>query len=66
MVKHIVLFKLKDEASADEKLAAMNDFKKAIEALPRSSCCFAWGCVGSSAAVAASFPGAARCLRPVA
>ena len=28
MVKHIVLFKLKDEASADEKLAAMNDFKK--------------------------------------
>ena len=26
--------KLKDEASADEKLAAMNDFKKAIEALP--------------------------------
>ena len=34
MVKHIVLFKLKDEASADEKLAAMNDFKKAIEALP--------------------------------
>lgn len=34
MVKHIVLFKLKGEASADEKLAAMNDFKKAIEALP--------------------------------
>lgn len=34
MVKHIVLFKLKDEASADEKLAAMNNFKEAIEALP--------------------------------
>ena len=34
MVKHIVLFKLKDEAPADEKLAAMNNFKKAIEALP--------------------------------
>lgn len=34
MVKHIVLFKLKDDAPADEKLAAMNNFKKAIEALP--------------------------------
>ncbi len=34
MVKHIVLFKLKDEAPADEKLAAMNSFKSAIEALP--------------------------------
>ena len=34
MVKHIVLFKLKDEALADEKLAAMNSFKSAIEALP--------------------------------
>ena len=34
MVKHIVLFKLKDEASAEEKLIAMNSFKKAIEALP--------------------------------
>ena len=34
MVKHIVLFKLKDEASAEEKLAAMNNFKEAIEALP--------------------------------
>ncbi|TWV12423.1 Dabb family protein [Bacteroidaceae bacterium HV4-6-C5C] len=34
MVKHIVLFKLKDEASAEEKLTAMNSFKKAIEALP--------------------------------
>lgn len=34
MVKHIVLFKLKDEAPAEQKLAAMNNFKKAIEALP--------------------------------
>jgi len=34
MVKHIVLFKLKDEAPADEKLAAMKSFKAAIEALP--------------------------------
>lgn len=34
MVKHIVLFKLKDEAPADKKLAAMNSFKAAIEALP--------------------------------
>ncbi|MEL5895334.1 Dabb family protein [Bacteroides sp. GD17] len=34
MVKHIVLFKLKNEAAPDEKLAAMNNFKKAIEALP--------------------------------
>ena len=31
---HGVLFKLKDEAPADEKLAAMNSFKAAIEALP--------------------------------
>lgn len=34
MVKHIVLFKLKDEAPAEAKLAAMNAFKAAIEALP--------------------------------
>lgn len=34
MVKHIVLFKLKDEAPADKKLAAMTGFKAAIEALP--------------------------------
>lgn len=34
MVKHIVLFKLKDELPADKKLALMNNFKKAIEALP--------------------------------
>lgn len=34
MVKHIVLFKLKDEVPADKKLAAMAGFKAAIEALP--------------------------------
>lgn len=34
MIKHIVLFKLKDNAPADEKLVAMNNFKEAIEALP--------------------------------
>ena len=34
MVKHIVLFKLKDEAPAEARLAAMNAFKAAIEALP--------------------------------
>ena len=34
MVKHIVLFKLKDDASADAKLAAMHAFKDAIAALP--------------------------------
>ncbi|WP_303010669.1 Dabb family protein [uncultured Bacteroides sp.] len=34
MVKHIVLFKLKDEVSEAEKLQVMTDFKKAIEALP--------------------------------
>ena len=34
MVKHIVLLKLKDEAPADVKLAAMNGFKEAIESLP--------------------------------
>lgn len=34
MVKHIVLFKLKDDASTDAKLAAMHAFKDAIEALP--------------------------------
>ena len=28
MVKHIVLFKLKDEAPADEKLAAMNSSRQ--------------------------------------
>lgn len=34
MVKHIVLFKLKDDILVDKKLSAMNQFKKAIEALP--------------------------------
>lgn len=34
MVKHIVLFKLKEEVPADEKLVVMNRFKEAIEALP--------------------------------
>ncbi len=34
MVKHIVLFKLKDEVPADKKLEAMTNFKNAIEALP--------------------------------
>ena len=34
MVKHIVLFKLKDEVPAEEKLEVMTKFKEAIEALP--------------------------------
>lgn len=34
MVKHIVLFKLKEELSEAEKLDAMNRFKTAIEKLP--------------------------------
>ena len=34
MVKHLVLFKLKDAASADSKLEAARHFKEAIEALP--------------------------------
>lgn len=34
MVKHIVLFKLKEDVQADKKLAAMNAFKAAIELLP--------------------------------
>lgn len=34
MVKHIVLFKLKESVSEEIKLQAMNSFKKAIEALP--------------------------------
>ena len=32
MVKHIVLFKLKETLSQEEKLKVMNDFKAAIEA----------------------------------
>ena len=35
MVKHIVLFKLKEEASPEKKLLAMQQFKQAIEALPK-------------------------------
>lgn len=34
MVKHIVLFKLKEELSEAEKLDVMNRFKTAIEQLP--------------------------------
>lgn len=34
MVKHIVLFKLKNMDSQEEKLIIMNAFKSAIEALP--------------------------------
>ena len=34
MVKHIVMFKLKDTLSKEEKLDVMNRFKAAIEALP--------------------------------
>ena len=34
MVKHIVMFKLKDTLSKEEKLVIMKDFKAAIEALP--------------------------------
>ena len=34
MVKHVVLFKLKETLSVEEKTEIMNNFKKAIEALP--------------------------------
>lgn len=34
MVKHIVLFKLKEEAPAERKQEAMHAFKQAIETLP--------------------------------
>ena len=34
MVKHIVLFKLKDDVPETDKLVVMNKFKEAIEALP--------------------------------
>ena len=34
MVKHIVLFKLRDDVPVEEKLVVMNSFKEAIEALP--------------------------------
>ena len=32
MVKHIVLFKLRDDVPVEEKLVVMNSFKEAIEA----------------------------------
>lgn len=34
MVKHIVLFKLREDVPAEKKLDAMRSFKAAIEALP--------------------------------
>ena len=34
MVKHIVMFQLKETLSAEEKMDVMNRFKAAIEALP--------------------------------
>lgn len=34
MVKHIVIFKLKEEIAQEEKLDIMNQFKVAIESLP--------------------------------
>ncbi|EJX07072.1 stress responsive A/B barrel domain protein [gut metagenome] len=34
MVKHLVLFKLKDEIPVEQKKAVMQSFKQAIEALP--------------------------------
>ena len=34
MIKHIVLFKLKEEIGTTEKETVMNQFKAAIEALP--------------------------------
>lgn len=34
MIKHIVLFKLKEDITADDKLVIATEFKRAIEALP--------------------------------
>ena len=34
MVKHIVMFKLKESLSENEKVEIMNNFKSAIESLP--------------------------------
>ena len=39
MVKHIVLFKLRDDVPVEEKLVVMNSFKEAIEALPAKNLC---------------------------
>ena len=36
MVKHIVMFKLKESLSENEKIEIMNSFKSAIEALPET------------------------------
>ena len=36
MVKHIVMFKLKESLSENEKIEIMNNFKSAIEALPQT------------------------------
>ena len=36
MVKHIVLFKLKENLAFEEKQSIMNNFKEAIEALPNT------------------------------
>lgn len=39
MVKHIVLFKLKDTLTQEEKSGIMHQFKAAIEALPAQISC---------------------------
>lgn len=39
MVRHIVLFKLRDDVPAKEKLHVMKAFKAAIEALPSKIAC---------------------------
>lgn len=39
MVKHIVLFKLRDDVGSDEKWDVMNRFKEAIERLPGQISC---------------------------
>ena len=39
MVRHIVLFKLRDDVPEAEKLRVMNAFKSAIEALPAKISC---------------------------
>lgn len=49
MVKHIVLFKLKENLSQEEKWKVMNDFKAAIEALPAKIDFIRHICVGLNA-----------------
>ena len=39
MVKHIVLFKLREDVPAEQRLEAMRSFKAAIEALPERISC---------------------------